>query len=328
MDDVSGNISKQWNKHHVIYMSNTLMPCEILEKEFCVQFVSSSPHATPLELMQGVKDSIQKATNDPIVVFNVKYQEEVMLIPYDLFVTGDNPMQAEECSHGGLKCNYFCCTCKVGGTNTEKKTDEGYRPIQDTLVHIKEQIELAKLSGGMEKVKNAVSKSGTRDAATAAIIEHLLNLGKLLWKREQGRPILSEAEVHLQLESKLTTLLGGLSIDDHINPFLGMLGVDIHKDMPTEVLHTILLGVVKYFWGQTVYILNKAHSLDKFQTCLKSINKDGLNCPTLYKGSLIGKHFKSLVQVMPYLIYDLIPCTVLDGWIAIGQLIVLLWHIN
>jgi len=59
MDDVSGNISKQWNKHHVVYMSNASMPREMLEKEFCVCFVSSSPHATPLELIKGVKDSIE-----------------------------------------------------------------------------------------------------------------------------------------------------------------------------------------------------------------------------------------------------------------------------
>ncbi|KAF8124206.1 hypothetical protein EV363DRAFT_1178318, partial [Boletus edulis] len=45
-----------------------------------------------------------------------------------------------------------------------------------------------------------------------------------------------------------------------------------------------------------------------------------------YKGSLIGRHFKSLAQVMPYLIHDLIPCMVLNGWTLIGQLVVLLWH--
>ncbi|KAF8834899.1 hypothetical protein BDN67DRAFT_914006 [Paxillus ammoniavirescens] len=342
MDDVSGNISKHWNKHHVVYMSNALIPHEMVEKEFCVRFVSSSPHATPLEPMQGVKDSIQKATNNPVIAFDVKYQEEVMLIPYDLFVAGDNPMQAEECSHGGLKCNYFCRTCKVGGTNTEKTSDEGYmdlfkcgklRTPQDMLVHIKEQIELTKLSGGTEKVKNAVSKSGVWDAATAAIVNHLLDLGKVLRKQASGRPALSEAEVQSQLESELSALLGGLSIDDHINPLLGMLGVDQHKNMPVEILHTILLGVVKYFWGQTVYILDKAHSFDRFQTHLESIDKDGLNSPTLrvdyivrYKGSLISKHFKTLAQVMPYLIYDLVPCTVLDGWVVISRLIVLLWH--
>lgn len=59
MDDVSGNISKQWNKHHVIYASNALMPCKMIEKEHCVWFVLLLPHASPLELMKGVKDSIQ-----------------------------------------------------------------------------------------------------------------------------------------------------------------------------------------------------------------------------------------------------------------------------
>jgi len=59
IDDVSGNVSKQWNKHHVVYMSNAAMPRQMLEKEFCVRFVSSSPHASPLELAKGVKDSIR-----------------------------------------------------------------------------------------------------------------------------------------------------------------------------------------------------------------------------------------------------------------------------
>lgn len=58
MDDVSGNISKQWNKHHVIYMSNANLPREMLEKEFCVRFVTSSPHATPMELMRAMKTSV------------------------------------------------------------------------------------------------------------------------------------------------------------------------------------------------------------------------------------------------------------------------------
>ncbi|KIK75687.1 hypothetical protein PAXRUDRAFT_18776 [Paxillus rubicundulus Ve08.2h10] len=31
MDDVSGNISKQWNKHHVVYMSNASMPRDARE---------------------------------------------------------------------------------------------------------------------------------------------------------------------------------------------------------------------------------------------------------------------------------------------------------
>jgi hypothetical protein len=45
-----------------------------------------------------------------------------------------------------------------------------------------------------------------------------------------------------------------------------------------------------------------------------------------YNGSLIRKHFKSLAQVIPFLIYDLVAQDVLHTWNIIGMLVVLLWH--
>ena len=107
----------------------------------------------------------------------------------------------------------------------------------------------------------------------------------------------------------------------------------MHQDTPTEILYTVLLGIVKYFWGQTVWILEKNKGFSKFKVRLASIETSGLNIPTLsadyicaYKGSLIGKHFKSLAQLMPFLVYDLVPKKVLDAWTIIGELVVLIWH--
>ncbi len=57
--------------------------------------------------------------------------------------------------------------------------------------------------------------------------------------------------------------------------------MDIHLDTPTEILHTVLLGVVKYFWGQTVWLLDKAKLMATFQIRLDSINTAGLNETTL-----------------------------------------------
>ena len=71
-----------------------------------------------------------------IVAWDCKYQEEVMLILYDLFLAGDNPMQAKECGHGGLKCNYLCWTCRVGGMGAEKRTDDGYANIFKVSIHV------------------------------------------------------------------------------------------------------------------------------------------------------------------------------------------------
>ncbi|KAI0695553.1 hypothetical protein BC835DRAFT_1273201, partial [Cytidiella melzeri] len=45
--------------------------------------------------------------------WDCKYERRVLLLPYCFFFGGDNPMQAEECSHNGLGCNLFCRTCKV-----------------------------------------------------------------------------------------------------------------------------------------------------------------------------------------------------------------------
>lgn len=45
-----------------------------------------------------------------------------------------------------------------------------------------------------------------------------------------------------------------------------------------------------------------------------------------YRGGLIGKHFKTISQVMAFVVYDLVPREVLDAWLVIGRLTVLLWH--
>jgi hypothetical protein len=73
--------------------------------------------------------------------------------------------------------------------------------------------------------------------------------------------------------------------------------------------------------------------MDLFQTRLASTDWNGLSAPCTnaeyicqYNGSLIGKHFKGLAQVMPFLIYDLVPQDVLRAWNIIGALVVLLWH--
>ncbi|KAG1873405.1 hypothetical protein C8R48DRAFT_594331, partial [Suillus tomentosus] len=342
MDDVSGNISKQWNKHHAIYMSNANLPREMLEKEFCVRFVTSSPHAAPMEMMSAMQDSIGKAAESGIFAWDCKDNEEVMLVPYGLFLGGDNPMHAEECSHAGLHCNYFCRTCEVGGTKEYKESDEGYNSIfvpgqlrtpAGTAAEIRAQFVTALNSGASEKIKKSVSSTGVKDTMTGYILDVIVEMGKKLRKRVAGVQPKPESEVKAILNKELEDLLRGSALDDAINPLLGVEGFNVHQDTPTEILHTVLLGVVKYFWGQTVFLLEKAKLLDLFQTRLDSIAKDGLNSPCLnadyichYKGSLIGKHFKSLAQVMPFLIQDLLPITVLDGWTTIGELVVHIWH--
>ncbi|KAG1762177.1 hypothetical protein EDD22DRAFT_979895 [Suillus occidentalis] len=311
MDDISGNILKQWNKHHAVYMSNANLPHEMLE-EFFVRFITSSPHAAPMELID--------AADSGIITWDCKDQEEVMLIPYRLFIAGDNPMQAEECSHTGLNCNYFCRTCDVGGTKEYKSSNEGYNSIF-TLGNLRTPEKTAK--SAMTKVQNAMSSTGIRDSASVSILESLVELGKKLHKRKPGSQATSESEVIAALEKEFEEQLQGATLDDTINPLLGMNGISMHLDTPAEILHTILLGVVKYFWGQTVFLLEKAKVLHMFQSRLESVDSDGMNAPSLNADYIC--HYKG---IMPFLVHDLVPRAVLNGWTIIGELVALVWHMT
>jgi hypothetical protein len=115
--------------------------------------------------------------------------------------------------------------------------------------------------------------------------------------------------------------------------YIFLLGVDIHRDTPTEILHTVLLGVVKYFWAQSYFVIEKSKEVPVFQSRLASVNLAGLDLPKLsasymcqHHGSLIGKHFKALVQVMAFISYDLLPPDVFNVWLLLGRLTSLLWY--
>lgn len=109
-------------------------------------------------------------------------------------------------------------------------------------------------------------------------------------------------------------------------------GLDVHIDTPTETLHTILLGVVKYLWGQSVFVMDKSKTFDTFTTRLRSISINGLatdpvpNYIFTNRGSLNGKHFKLLGQKFTFCLHDLVSHELYDCWRTVGRLTVLLWY--
>ncbi|KAJ6625266.1 hypothetical protein B0H10DRAFT_2161888 [Mycena sp. CBHHK59/15] len=338
IDDVSGNKSKQWNKHFSCYMSNGALPRTKLENEYHVRFVATSPFASPLEIMQGVRASIKEAFAEPVVAWDCEAKEEVLLHPYALLFVGDNPMQAELCSCAGLNTNFFCRTCQAGGTREWKQSNEGFASVlkavrnpADTAEETFQQILTALEPNIATTLTEAVRLSGVKDALAQPIIDMLVKMGQDLRKANPEGSSYSPDEIQTILTEELKKhQQQGEGIT---NPLFDMDGIDMHKDTPTEILHTILLGVVKYYWGQTVWLLEKSKDFVLFQTRLNSILADGLNIPKIqadymcqYKGGLIGKHFKTLSQIMAFAVVDLVPPDVLEAWLILGRLTVLLWH--
>lgn len=100
-----------------------------------------------------------------------------------------------------------------------------------------------------------------------------------------------------------------------------------------EILHTVLLGFVKYFWRDVVQnqITNKTRDL--LQARLSSFDVSGLGCSKLsgstlvnYAGSLTGRDFRVIAQAAPFVLSGIVPPLCYDTWVALSKLIPLIWQ--
>lgn len=57
-----------------------------------------------------------------------------MVMPWIFFISGDNPMQSDFCSHIGLRGSHFCRVCEVGGSQEHMLTDEAFLSVFDVRI--------------------------------------------------------------------------------------------------------------------------------------------------------------------------------------------------
>ena len=100
-----------------------------------------------------------------------------------------------------------------------------------------------------------------------------------------------------------------------------------------EILHVILLGVVKYFWHDAINRLSKEQA-ELLKIRINSLDLTGLD-PTIgslngntfvqYAGSLVGRDFRIIAQIAVFVLYDLLPPKILKAWAALATLMPLVW---
>ncbi|KAJ6567792.1 hypothetical protein B0H10DRAFT_2168917 [Mycena sp. CBHHK59/15] len=297
-DDVSGNKSKQYNKHINMYMANSNLPGQLLQQEYFVRFVSMSPHATSPEQFSAVKDQIH--------------------------LPADNPQQSEEASHMGGNAN-------SSGPSDFMESNDGYHSMHyaglprfaaQTKATLEEQIRLA-----MYGVEAPISRLQTATGVKDKVAQHWIDI--LLEKARQMKadsPWGSADSIAKELKAWLEEQPG-----DKVNPLLDIAGLDPNRDTPVELLHTILLGIIKYVW----YILHSGWSeeqRDLFVVRLQSTDIDGLTIPPIrapymmqYRNGLIGKHFKTLMQTMVFHVHDLVSPKIFTLIKAVSALGAVLW---
>ncbi|KAJ7791591.1 hypothetical protein B0H14DRAFT_3094462 [Mycena olivaceomarginata] len=118
-DNVSSNVSKQYNAHTNMYVMNLNLPHQKLAQEYFVRFVSTSTHALSSEHVLGAWHEAYDCELEQEILFEI--------IPHVL--PADNPQQSETASHIGMGGNLGCRRALTGGSKEQQESDHGYRAL-------------------------------------------------------------------------------------------------------------------------------------------------------------------------------------------------------
>ncbi|KDQ53306.1 hypothetical protein JAAARDRAFT_49804 [Jaapia argillacea MUCL 33604] len=297
-DDVSGNRTKQFNKHINGYMTHCNLPRRLLQQEFHVHFISTSQHAGAAKQFKPFREAVESTHINPVQVRDAMTGETTRFKLHVNLGTGDNPVQSKISGHISSKGNHYCRKCEAGGCDKHKESQEGYHSLFEP--------------GNLRSATNTVAEINKQlKMACQGVATHIQDLQK-----ETGAELMEWVESHR---------------DEITDPFLTVKGFDPTQDTPVEILHTILLGIIKYIWHMT-HTSWKDNQKKTFSLRLQSMNADNLSVHAIqsdyimqYANSLIGRQLKTLAQTAAFHIYDLTDTFHFMLWKACGELTALLW---
>ncbi|KAJ6533199.1 hypothetical protein B0H19DRAFT_1214025 [Mycena capillaripes] len=244
-DDVSGNKSKQYNKHMNMYTGNGCLPGRMLQQEF--------------HQFSAFRDHVKSTEEEPVRCYNAATNRMCRFIIRVPGLPADNPQQSEEASHIGGNANLPCRKCQWGGTQIEKETEDIYHQCH--------------LAGAVTDYQRT---TGTKDKITQHWVELLLAKSKALKVENKRR---TAADISSELRTWLDAQPG-----EKKNPLLDIPGL-----IPLRTPDRHLLAIR-----------------------LQSTDLTGLTVPPVragymiqYKNNLIGKHFKTLMQILAFHVHGI-----------------------
>ncbi|KAJ6487363.1 hypothetical protein C8R47DRAFT_979100 [Mycena vitilis] len=346
-DDTSGNVSKKWNKHNSILFTLAGLPRALTQMLYNIHFIATSNLSPPLEMMEAVVAMLKEAQDTGIEVWDCVYQEWILIIPWFLAFQGDNPMASEFASHVGMKGKYFCRVCKAKSDKANRAPGNAGeidrlkefmtagvpRTKKETVADLTAQLQRA-VDGAPSAVDDMATESGSKDKYFQHYLDELqAAASKLREEQKEAGPGPSEAGIPKRQQIKdLLARLRAEMPTDIFNPVLSIDEFDANSDTPVEILHVVLLGVVKYWWRDAVSRQN-SKGKEELKARLSSVDVAGLNTPPIrgntyvqYAGSLVGRDFRVILQVALVVLHGLIPQAHYDGWVALCTLAPLMFQ--
>ncbi|KAF8270605.1 hypothetical protein EI94DRAFT_1770789 [Lactarius quietus] len=327
-DNVSRNQFKRWNKHYSFLFSAAGLPCALFQHEYNVHFLCTSNLATTLEMMDGIVSQLEVAWKTGIWAWDCVHSDHVLVIPFEF------------ACHVGPGGRFLCHICDVKGV--DGSINEFHSPIMPTSTDgadggctTPNSVGTSDGDGNssanacapatgwkrkLESMQDMVARvtqfmsTGIKDT----FLETFLKWMHLSHKNKSGR-----YDKQVALDRFKATLPESTSMLSQCGEFnvltTNMPGLDPHTDTPVEILHTILLGFVKYFWRNVVHnqLGTNPPKKELLKTCLNSLDFSGLQ---------IGQHLSGCTLVALYVLYDLVADPCFNAWVSLSNLVALLWQ--
>ncbi|KAK7025377.1 hypothetical protein VNI00_016013 [Paramarasmius palmivorus] len=369
-DDTSGNLSKKWNKHNSFLFTLAGLSRKHAHKEYNVHFLSTSNVVTPMEMLDGIAEQLEQAQSNGIEAWDCVLNEDVLVVPWVLALLGDNPMGKFFCrickvkgkdskeEHGNNEDDTPPASRSstpapgdlnepnaLGDSETRGTKPTGRATFIESVSHVKRHITdflkidqlrtkqdtrivLKKLFESVAHSQGTKAEFETMTTATGVKDPFLLHyVEKITGAAKKARGLLNkQAAVRSCIES-----LPG----DVTSPVWHLKELDPHSDTPVEILHTVLLGFVKYMWRDVVQTqLNKKDAKKLvLEQRLSSFDTSGLGISPInghtfvqYAGSLVGRDFRIVAQVAPFVLHDLVSKDLFETWCCLSKLIPMIWQ--
>ncbi|KAI8447008.1 hypothetical protein BY996DRAFT_4647289 [Phakopsora pachyrhizi] len=325
-DDTSGNVSKQWNKHISIFMYLAGLPPKHSNQEFNTLFVATSNIATALELAAPVCDELNNLSLSGFTAFDYSLQEHVLVLPVVLLFMADLPMHAEVTST--MQPNVSLQPCRICNLKAENKKEKATGTYVDNFIGCKPNgynfqpdlrcwtatknsvyhtWELFQQGAPKNQIHLSITNLGVKDILNQTVM-------KVIQEDQDTRLVFNIKKLHEERTQQL------------FNPFFELKGFDGHKDTPVEVLHVVLLSILKYLYRDLIGGLS-ANKKEELIARLQSFDTNNLNIQPIkakyliqHYSSLVGKDFKVLIQAAPFVFFPLIEESKRKIWTSICHL--------